>query len=1076
VKLSPFSALRRVSLAVGLLLPAPVALAGGPAEAEAVKKLWWRSIGPANMGGRVADIAGLPGDPSTYYVVPANGGIFKTVNGGVTFTPIFDKQDIASVGAIAIAPSDSNVIWAGTGEGDPRNSASFGIGVFRSTDGGLNWTHLGLADTERIKRIRVDPKNPDVAYVCALGHAWGPNDERGVFKTADGGQSWRKVLFANKDTGCSDIDMDPSNPRVLYAGMYTHRRQPWRFDSGGGETALHKTTDGGATWKKLTKGLPKGAMDRIGVAVAPSNPEIVYMITETKDEGELFRSEDRGESWAKVNDDRNINFRPFYYSDIRVDPQDPQRVYSLSGSLYVSKDGGRSFDRIGQGVHGDHQSFWIDPQNPKRILSGSDGGFQLSYDGGKTWEIVNNFALSQFYHLSYDLRRPYYVCGGLQDNGSWCGPSATLTTEGIRKDDWYTVGGGDGFFAVPDPSAPHLVYSDSQGGNISLMDTRTGMSRNIHPYPIETGSSGNAIAGYKYRFNWNPPIVISPHDPKTVYYGGNVVFRTRDYGHSWEVISPDLTTDDKSKQQSSGGPVVVDNTAAEFHCTILTIAESPLAAGVIWVGTDDGNIQVTRDGGKSWTSVVKNIPRLPAYSWVAAIEASPFDAGTAYVAVDRHRQDDFRPWAFKTTDYGKTWKAIQGNLPEKGYVHVVREDPKVRDLLYAGTERGVYASWDGGIRWLSLRGENLPPVAVNDLQIHPREGDLILATHGRGVFILDDLTPLRALPQAVAGDLTVFDVRPATRWQMWGRDASLGQKAFSAPNPPGGALVHYYLKAELPEKEKVSITITDKDGKRVAEVEDAPKGAGLNRAAWNLRYSAPRPSASDRREPGFGAGVGGLGAGAGGRFGRSGPPVLPGEYTVTVKAAGQEIKKAVRVELDPRVQVSEADLAAQHEALMTLRGLTTSLNRALDQTESLTKQLTALGEGLQAPGGSRRRGEDAEAGGPSEGGGSATPVQGAITAALDQLKEFRGRLTRPPGGMVYRNAPKLREEISALTFAIAGPMAAPTEPQQARLKELKGEAEKIVAELSGIVEKSVAQVNELLKDRPRVAVAAGEEN
>ncbi|HEX6738115.1 MAG TPA: glycosyl hydrolase, partial [Vicinamibacteria bacterium] len=449
--------------AAALALLGPAALALGATESEAVRKLWWRSIGPANMGGRVADIAGLPGDPSTYYVVPANGGIFKTTNGGVTFTPIFDKEDIASVGAIAIAPSDPNVIWAGSGEGDPRNSASFGIGVFRSTDGGSSWKHLGLADSERIKRIRVDPKDPDTAYVCALGHAWGPNEERGVFKTTDGGRTWRKVLFVNKDTGCSDIDMDPGNPRVLYAGLYTFRRQPWRFDSGGGETALHKSTDGGETWKKLTKGLPKGPMDRIGVAVAPSAPEVVYMITETKDEGELFRSEDRGESWAKVSDDRNINFRPFYYSDIRVDPRDPQRVYSLSGGLFVSKDGGKTFQRIAQGVHGDHQAFWIDPQNPKRILSGSDGGFQLSYDGGKTWEIVNNFTLSQFYHLSYDLRRPYHVCGGLQDNGSWCGPSATPSTQGIRKEDWYTVGGGDGFFAVPDPSAPHLVYSDSQG-------------------------------------------------------------------------------------------------------------------------------------------------------------------------------------------------------------------------------------------------------------------------------------------------------------------------------------------------------------------------------------------------------------------------------------------------------------------------------------------------------------------------------------------------------------------------------------------------------------------------------------
>ena len=715
---------------------------------SALRSMKFRSIGPANMGGRVSDIVGIPGDPKTFYVGGADGGVWKTTNGGITFEGQFQNEAAYSVGALAVSASDPNVVWLGSGEGDPRNSTSYGNGVYRSTDAGRSWTHLGLDDTERIKRIVVHPRDPDHAYTCALGHAWGKNAERGVFETRDGGASWEKVLFIDEDTGCSDLAMDASNPRILYAGMWTHRRRPWRFDSGGKETGLYKSTDAGKTWEKKTKGLPKGAMDRIGVSVAQSKPNIVYVITEAVDEGSLFRSEDWGESFHMVHDNPRINFRPFYYSDVRVDPSNPEVLFSLSGGLFKSTDGGKTFDRIAQGVHGDHQSMWIDPEDSEHVLSGSDGGYQVSFDGGENWDVINNVALSQYYQIFFDDRNPYYVCGGLQDNGNWCGPSRTAHSAGIIKHDWYTVSGGDGFYTVPVPGQPHLVYSNSQGGSINLSDTRSGNTMRIHPYPAKVGSAGDAIVDHKYRFNWDAPIHISPHDPGVVYFGGNVLFKSSDYGYSWEEISPDLTTDDPDKQLTSGGEVVTDNTAAEFHCTILTIAESPVARGVIWVGTDDGNLQVTRDGGATWKNVKDNVDGLPEFTWIAKIDASHHRAGTAYVAVDHHRSDDFAPYVFKTTDYGESWSSLASGLPRDDYVKVVREDPKNENLLYVGMERGLYASWNGGERWVDIRN-NLPPVSVRDIKVHPRENDLIVGTHGRGRL---DPRRYRAAPRLGRGE------------------------------------------------------------------------------------------------------------------------------------------------------------------------------------------------------------------------------------------------------------------------------------------------------------------------------------
>lgn len=1045
-----------LALAAASSTPAPIhaqnTAAGAAPEAAALKQLSWRSIGPVNMGGRVADIVGVPGDESTYYVAPANGGILKTTNAGTTFTSIFDSAEYASVGAIAIAPSDRNVLWAGTGEGDPRNSASFGNGVYRSDDAGATWRHVGLADTERIKRIRVHPADPDTAYVCALGHAWGANEERGVFRTTDAGKTWSKVLYRNADTGCSDIDMDPSNPRILYAGMYTYRRRPWRFDSGGGETALYKTIDGGTTWKKLTNGLPTGPMDRIGVAIAPSNPEIVYMLTETTVPGTLWRSEDKGESWTKVNDDRQLTFRPFYYSDLRVDPTAPNRVYALGGSLSRSKDGGRTFERIANGVHGDHQAFWIDPNNPQRILSGSDGGWQVSFDGGDTFEIVNNVPIAQFYHVSVDMQTPYNVCGGLQDNGNWCGPSRTMTAEGIQRGDWFLLSYGDGFWAIPEPDGRH-VFSNSQGGPIYVTDTATGTVRHVHPHPVKVGSAGEGIADHKYRFNWNAGMALSPHDPKTVYYGGNVLFRSTNRGQTWEVISPDLTTNDKSKQQGSGGPVTPDNTAAEFHCTILTIAESPVQRGVIWVGTDDGNIQVTRDAGKTWTNVVKNIAGLPANTWINAIEASRFDAGTAYAAIDRHRDDDFAPYIYKTADFGKTWTPLRGNLPAKGYVHVVREDVRNRGLLYAGTENGVYASWDGGGRWVSIR-TNLPPVAVNDMQVHPRANDLIIGTHSRGVFILDDLGPIQKLAEAMRADLYTFEPMPAVRYSIWNRDGDLAQKVFTGRNPPYGALVSYYLKNDAKD---VSITVTDAGGAVIREIRNASNKAGVNRGNWDLRYNPAPPPRSAQGGTGFGGG--------GGRFAGGGLPVaVPGEYRIAVRADGRTSTTTVKVVADPRLPFTDVDYKANLDAMLALRDLTTRVNAAIDRTEDIRKQLTNLQDVLKRTPTPTPTNAGHAAGSEEQPAGAAA---GAVAKALEEFTAYRWTLTREiPMG--YRYGPKLREEINSLAGSVSSIQGPPTDAQQGRIEELKQETAQTEQRLQQLITRHIMPINNMLSGQPHI--------
>ncbi|HEX6973004.1 MAG TPA: hypothetical protein VF147_01305, partial [Vicinamibacterales bacterium] len=732
--------------------------------------LSWRAVGPAMFAGRVADVAGIPGNPDILYVAAASSGLYKSTNGGITFDPVFEDGNTLSIGAIAVQPDDPGVVYVGTGEGAVRNSISFGDGIYKSTDGGRTWKHLGLKESERFSRIVIDPANPQIVIAAAMGHAFASGGERGIYRSTDGGATWQRTLFVNDTTGASDVAIDPRDPKIVYAGMYDYLRQPWSFRSGGPGSGLYRSSDGGVTWKKLTdpalkNGLPgAGPVGRIGISIHRADPNIVYALIESKD-GVMWRSADRGVTWTMVSSDRRINNRPFYYTQVRADPVDPNRVYTMSGSFNVSTDGGRTFGQSGGRMFGDHHALWIDPTNPKRMLCGTDGGFFITNDAGRNWDFVNNMPMAQPYHVGVDMAEPYHILGGFQDHEIWRGPNEKWNQVGVREGDWVRLRYmADGMHAIADPRDPNLVYYNGHFGDITRLDMRNQEERYIQPYP--PGPAGGGANLEKYRFNWNSPVHMSATNPDVIYYGGNVLFRTTNRGETWTIISPDLTTNDPEKQKSSGGPVSTDNTRAEFHCTIIAIAESPRDQNVIWAGTDDGNVQVTRDGGKSWTNVAPNIAGAPKFSWVSSIAASSADAGTAYLTIDQHRLGDFAPYVFATTDYGRTWKKIASGL--SGYAHVVKEDPKAPNLLYAGTELGIFASFDRGATWTDLR-LGLPHISTVDLVVHPRDNDLVIATHARGFYVLDDVTPLQQLADGSAASglsqkPALFTPTPAVRY------------------------------------------------------------------------------------------------------------------------------------------------------------------------------------------------------------------------------------------------------------------------------------------------------------------------
>jgi len=1015
--------------------------AGGQ-NANPFERLEWRSIGPANMGGRTSDVEGVAGDPDIVYVGTASGGIWKTVNGGQTWRPIFERQGTISVGDLALEPKNPEVVWVGTGESNVRNSVSFGDGVYKSTDGGKTWQHMGLRDSRHISRIVISPRNPDVVYVGVLGHAFGANEERGVFMTTDGGKTWKKTLYIDAEHGISDLDIDPVNPNVLYAGVWQFRRTPWTHKSGSERGGVFKSIDGGRTWNKLTTGLPK-LIGRIGVKVAPSSPNVVYAITESK-EGTLYRSDDAGDTWRRVSNQASIVSRGFYYTDVRVDPTNADRVYAIASTLFVSIDGGRTFRSITGRTHIDYHSLWIDPVDPRRIWQGQDGGVAVSYDRGETWEYVNNMPLGQFYQIYADNRQPfYYVMGGLQDNGSWTGPSRTREPAGILNDDWRMISFGDGFFTLNHPDDPELYISESQGGGIVRTDMRNREQQAVTPYADDLGGPAS---DQRYRFNWNSPIIPSPHDKNTIYLGGNVVFRSTDFGKSWTAISPDLTTNDKTKQGNAGGPVALENTGAEYYTTVISIAESPLRAGHIWAGTDDGQLQATTDGGKTWKNLTRNVPGLPDNSPVSHVEPSRADVETAYVSFDRHALNDLRPYIYKTTDGGRTFRNVTGNLPANAYIWVVREDPKNTNLIYAGTELGLYASYTGGNTWQPLLLKNLPHVAVHDIIVHPRDNDLILGTHGRSIWIFDDATPIQGMNDAVrASDMHMFDIRPALRYTTRFTRYGIGDEPFTGQNPPYGALITYHLKAKPDEKVKVRMEIRDAKGQLVLEETRVPKERGMNRYAWNLRYGGAqvrRPPTTE--ETPFGGGA-------------RGPQVLPGTYTVKLFVGDKSVERRVEVRLDPTVSVPATDLQLTHDMSLKLRDMQSTTNTMLRALDSIKGQLQfierTVKERLPDP--------------PKD-------LTTAITDNLKQVDSVLATLARPQEeGLGYNpGRAQLGDEVGGLFFTIDATNAAPTQAQREYYGVLQTRFRATLAEANKFFTQSVPKLNETLRrfDAPTVMV------
>jgi photosystem II stability/assembly factor-like uncharacterized protein len=857
----------RLMLLLSLLLTAADVHGQPSAPPQFLDALTVRSIGPSNTGGRVISLAIVEDRPATMYVATASGGLWKTANRGTTWTPIFDNQGTISLGAVAVASSNPDVVWVGTGEANARNSVSWGDGVYKSTDGGKTWKNMGLRESHHIGAIVIHPKNPDIVYVAALGHLWGPNKERGLYRTQDGGKTWEQCKYINDETGFIDLAMDPGNPDTLYAAAYRVRRGP--FSGGnpdimyGPESGLYKTSDAGKTWKRLTRGLPDRPIGRCGLAVSRKDPRIVYAIVQTDqtalarenelgqasrasnqpDNGGVFRSADRGETWIKLND---LCPRPFYFSQIRIDPSDDQRIYVLGVTLHVSIDGGRIFRRnAASGSHADHHALWIDPADPDHLILAGDGGVYFSYDRGATWEHVRNLPIGQFYGIGLDMRKPYRVYGGLQDNGSWGGPSRTHTREGITPADWVRILGADGFHCQVDANDAATVYAETQYGGLHRLNVRTGEDIEIRPRPPRDRPA--------YRFNWSSPILLSPHDSRTIYYGGNYLFRSVDRGDRWSLLSPDLT-------RGQPGP------SADSGHTLTTIAESPLRAGTLWTGSDDGLVYLTRDGGRTWSDVGSRIPDLPPERWITRIECSPFAEGTAFVAIDRHRNDDRAPYLFKTEDYGKTWKALAKNLPPGSPIHVVRTNDRNRDLLFVGTEHGLFVSLDGGARWQPL-GKGLPTIAVHDLAIHPRDRELVIATHGLSIYILD-ISPLEQLsPKVLESPGQLFEVKPVPQYRLHGARGFGAGKNYLAPNPEYGASIWYYLK-EAPEH-MVRVAIVDTEGNLVARLA-GPREPGLHRVQWSLRKGAKQDD----------------------------PEVPPGEYQVQLRLGDQTWTRKFRVETE----------------------------------------------------------------------------------------------------------------------------------------------------------------------------------
>ncbi len=1032
-----------------------------PFDTGALAGLKWREIGPYR-GGRSVAVAGSVARPKEYWMGTTGGGVFKTTDGGNTWEPTTDGYFGGTIGAVAVAPSNPDIVYVGGGEFPIRGNVSHGDGMWKTTDGGKTWTNLGLNDTRQIAKVRVHPTNPDLVYVAALGHVWGPNAERGVFRSRDGGKSWQRILFRNDSTGAVDLAMDPSDPNVLYAGFWQAHRRPWMLVSGGAGSGMFKSSDGGDTWTELTRnpGLPAGLWGNIGISVSGANPRRVYAIIEA-DAGGVFRSDDAGATWTRVNDERKLRQRAWYYTKIYADPKDPDVVYASNVQFQVSRDGGRTWSDI-RTPHGDSHDLWIAPDDPQRMIEANDGGANVSLDGGRSW-TAQDFATAQFYHVSTTNHFPYKVCGAQQDNSTLCGPSRA--PGGIIREMWQDAGGGESGFVTPLPNDPDIVFAGSYGGYLTRKDMRTGLARNVNPWPLNP--MGHSAGDLKYRMQWTFPIVVSPHDPRTLYVGSSVLFKTTDGGESYTPISPDLSRNDPATLGPSGGPITRDQTGVEYYGTVFAVAESPVAPGLIWAGTDDGLVHVTRDGGKTWTNVTPPTLRQREWARISSIEASRFDPAVAYVAANRFQMDDQEPYLFRTTDFGRTWTRIDGSgrpagIPAHEFTRVLREDEARRGLLYAGTERGVWASLDDGATWFSLR-RNLPIVPIHDLAV--KEGDLVAATHGRSFWILDDVSTLRQLEPAVFTKAAhLFTPAPTHRvtWAGGFGEGGVGTQPIGQ-NPPYGAQVFYWLKAPA---RKVTLEFRDSTGRTIrsytsdtagaapAATTALPMGrrgggpaeppvtarAGLNSFAWNLR------EADASRFDGmiFWA------------AGTTGPTILPGTYTVRLVVDGAPAQEAtLLVKKDPRSDATPADLVAQYQLLMQIRDRTTDANDAVRTVRWVRTQLEERARDLGADSAAFR------------------PLAGRLEARIGEV-EAKIYQVRNQSGQDPLNFPiKVNNQIAALAGVVGSTEARPTKQSYVVFDTLTKELEGYLVELREAWRTLLPPVDDFLKARgkPPIEVA-----
>jgi len=983
-----------------------------------------RALGPAQTGGRISAIEAVPDSPLTIYVGAAGGGVWKSIDGGLSYKPIFDEQ-VQSIGAIAADPKNPKTVWVGTGESWTRNSVSVGDGLYKTTNGGDSWEKMGLGDSEHIARIAVHPTDGNTVWVCATGHLWDGNDERGVFKTTDGGKTWKRTLFVDKDTGCSDLAVDPQEPQILYAGMWQFRRFPWAFRSGGPGSGLFKSTDGGDTWRPVKTGLPSGEKGRIAVAVAPSRPSVVYALVESK-ETALYRSDDVGESWAKVNSSFNVQVRPFYFARLVVDPGDYNYVYKPGLNLTISTDGGKSFSSPFAGgfnfgsVHGDHHALWINPKNPQELLLGTDGGVYESYDRGHHWRHAKALPVAQFYHVSYDMEWPYNVYGGLQDNGSWMGPSRGIGA--IFNKDWRNVGGGDGFYAFRDPYEKDFVYSEFQGGNISRIRLSTGESKDVKPLP---GAGEKEL-----RFNWNAAMALSPTTSGTIYIGAQYLFRSRDRGDSWERISPDLTTNDPKKQgQLASGGLTIDNSSAENHTTIYSIAEAPKNPQLVWVGTDDGNLQLTRDGGKTWTNTAGNtgnLPGLPRGTWVSTVEPGRFDEATAFATFDGHQTGDMKPYVYKTTDYGKSWTPLAGK-GLTGYAHVVRQDLVNPDLLFVGTELGLFISVDGGGHFARFTG-NFPKVAVRDVAVQPRESDLLIATHGRGMYVVDDITPLRRLtPKVLDSEATLLPGRPAVMVIPASEQDFVSDEEFVGFNPEESATITYYLKKRHLFGD-LKAEVYDAQGKLISTIPGS-KRKGLNRIEWPMRLPPPKIAGANSIIEQQGAFYG--------------PRVPAGTYTVKLLRGQETLTGQVELVPDPRSTYSAEDRTVQQKLAMQLYGMLERQTYLAEVSLAASEQAAKVAAGLPQKDGLRK----------------------SVEAAGAKLDTFHKRMVATSEGGWLGGEVQLREKLGTLYGAVNGYEGRPTRSQLDSAGVLTGELEKAEKDFAALVAHDVEPLNRSLAGR-----------